>query len=199
MAPGGDVRPVARAALEAVGAHDLRALRALVHEETRAAGMRFAVDGRESEFVVDPVPRVMAAEEWAALGRGLEQRLRALDAFVADVHGPQRMIADGVMPGRVLGGAEHYEPELAGLRPPGRRWIGLAGFDVVRGADGELVVLEDNLRTPSGLAYAIASRAAVAATLPAGASCTAWTARSSCSGARCGPPCRPRRPIRPTR
>ena len=110
------------------------------------------------------------------------------------------MIADGVMPGRVLGGAEHYEPELAGLRPPGRRWIGLAGFDVVRGADGELVVLEDNLRTPSGLAYAIASRAAVAATLPAGARrCTAWTAPSSCSGARCGPPCRPPRPTRATR
>ena len=84
------------------------------------------------------------------------------------MHGPQRIIADGVMPARVLGGAEHYEPELAGLRPPGRRWIGLAGFDVVRGADGELVVLEDNLRTPSGLAYAIASRAAVAATLPPG-------------------------------
>ena len=169
VTPSGEVRPEARAALEAVGAHDLRALRALVHEETRAAGMRFAVDGRESEFVVDPVPRVMAAEEWAALGRGLEQRLRALDAFVADVHGPQRIIADGVMPARVLGGAEHYEPELAGLRPPGRRWIGLAGFDVVRGADGELVVLEDNLRTPSGLAYAVASHAAVAATLAPGA------------------------------
>jgi uncharacterized circularly permuted ATP-grasp superfamily protein len=121
VAPGGEVRPVARAAIDAVGAHDLRAL---VHEETRAAGMSFAMDGRESEFVVDPVPRVMAADEWAALGRGLEQRLRALDAFVADVHGPQRMIADGVMPARVLGGAEHYEPELAGLRPPGRRWIG---------------------------------------------------------------------------
>ena len=68
IGPGGAVRPVARAAIDAVGAHDLRALRALVHEQTRAAGMRFAVDGRESEFVVDPVPRVMAAREWAALG-----------------------------------------------------------------------------------------------------------------------------------
>ena len=168
IGPGGAVRPVARAALDAVGAHDLRALRALVHEQTRAAGMRFAVDGREAEFMLDPVPRVLEAREWAALARGLEQRLRALDAFVADVHGPQRIIADGVMPARVLGGAEHYEPELTGLRPPGRRWIGLAGFDVVRDADGELAVLEDNLRTPSGLAYAIASRAAVGATLPPG-------------------------------
>ncbi|MET0683772.1 MAG: circularly permuted type 2 ATP-grasp protein, partial [Solirubrobacteraceae bacterium] len=164
--PGGEVRPVARTALGAVGAHDLRALRALVHEETRAAGMSFNAEGREREFVVDPVPRVIDADEWAWLARGLEQRVRALDAFVADVHGPQRIIADGVMPGRVLGGADHYEPELAGLRPPGRRWIGLAGFDVVRGTDGELAVLEDNLRTPSGIAFAVATRAALAATLP---------------------------------
>jgi uncharacterized circularly permuted ATP-grasp superfamily protein len=162
----GTVRDAARGALAAVGAHDLRALRALVHEETRAAGMTFHTEGGARDFVVDPVPRVLAAAEWERLARGLEQRVRALDAFVADVHGPQRIIADGVMPGRVLGGAEYYEPELAGLRPPGRRWIGLAGFDVVRGTDGELAVLEDNLRTPSGLAFAIASRAALAATLP---------------------------------
>jgi uncharacterized circularly permuted ATP-grasp superfamily protein len=167
VAPGGGVRPVARKALEAIGSHDLWALRALVHEETRAAGMQFVVDGRDEDFVVDPVPRVMAAEEWERLGHGLEQRLRALDAFVADVHGPQRMIAEGVMPARVLGGAEYYEPELAGLRPPGRRWIGLAGFDVVRDADGQLAVLEDNLRTPSGLAFAIATRTALAAKLSA--------------------------------
>ena len=147
--PGGEVRPVARTALGAVGAHDLRALRALVHEETRAAGMSFNAEGREREFVVDPVPRVIDADEWAWLARGLEQRVRALDAFVADVHGPQRIIADGVMPGRVLGGADHYEPELAGLRPPGRRFIGVAGFDGVRGDDGVLAVREANLRTPS--------------------------------------------------
>ncbi|MET0816035.1 MAG: circularly permuted type 2 ATP-grasp protein [Solirubrobacteraceae bacterium] len=164
--PGGEVRPVARTALGAVGAHDLRALRALVHEETRAAGMSFNAEGREREFVVDPVPRVIDADEWAWLARGLEQRVRALDAFVADVHGPQRIIADGVMPGRVLGGADHSEPELAGLRPPGRRFIGVAGFDVVRGDDGVLTVLEDNLRTPSGIAFAVATRAALAATLP---------------------------------
>jgi uncharacterized circularly permuted ATP-grasp superfamily protein len=86
VAPGGGVRPVARKALEAIGSHDLWALRALVHEETRAAGMQFVVDGRDEDFVLDPVPRVMAAEEWERLGHGLEQRLRALDAFVADVH-----------------------------------------------------------------------------------------------------------------
>ncbi len=163
---GGEIRPASGPALAAVGAHDLRALRALVHEETRAAGMSFNAEGGQREFVVDPVPRVIDADEWESLARGLEQRVRALDRFVGDVHGPQRIIADGVMPGRVLGGAEHYEPELAGLRPPGRRWIGVAGFDIVRDADGGLAVLEDNLRTPSGIAFALATRAAMAATLP---------------------------------
>jgi uncharacterized circularly permuted ATP-grasp superfamily protein len=164
--PGGEIRPVARTALGTIGARDLRAVRALVHEETRAAGMSFNADGERREFVVDPVPRVIDADEWTWLALGLEQRVRALDAFVADVHGPQRIIADGVMPGRVLGGAEYYEPQLAGLRPPGRRFIGVAGFDIVRGDDGVLAVLEDNLRTPSGIAFAVATRAALAATLP---------------------------------
>ena len=167
VAPDGKIRPAARAAMDAVAAHDLRALRALVREATRATGMAFNTASGPAEFEVDPVPRVLAGDEWDALAASLSQRLRALDAFVADVHGPQRIIADGVMPGRVLGGAEHYEPELTGVRPPGRRWIGVAGFDVVRTAAGELQVLEDNLRTPSGIAFALATRAAVAATLPA--------------------------------
>ena len=170
MAPGGTVRPVARAALGALG--ERRACGRTARGRARGGPARAAslrTDGRESEFAVDPVPRVMAAEEWAALGA----RAGAAPAGARRVRrrrlrpaGDDRRRGGA---GGVLGGAEHYEPALAGLRPPGRRWIGLAGFDVVRGADGELVVLEDNLRTPSGLAYAIASRAAVAATLPAGA------------------------------
>ena len=75
---GGEVRPVARAALDAVGAHDLRALRALVHEETRAAGMSFNAEGGRREFVVDPVPRVIDADEWAWLApRARAARARA--------------------------------------------------------------------------------------------------------------------------
>ena len=130
---------------------------------------------------------------------GLEQRLRALDAFVADVHGPQRIIADGVMPGRVLGGAEYYEPELAGLRPPGRRCIGVAGFDIVRDDDGVLAVLEDNLRTPSGIAYAIAdARGARRDPARGGAGRrAAGRGRGRAARARrCAPRCRRPRPTR---
>jgi uncharacterized circularly permuted ATP-grasp superfamily protein len=117
--------------------------------------------GEDAEpFRVDVVPRIITAEEWAPLAAGLEQRVRALDAFLADAYGEQRIVAEGIMPERVLTGAEHYEPELADL-PPSRVRVALAGLDVIRDEDGTFRILEDNLRTPSGLAYAIAAREAV--------------------------------------
>ena len=168
----GALRPEAEAGLATLAGHSLRATRALVHEEVRARGVVFQTPYGAKPFEVDPVPRVIAAQEWDALAAGLEQRLRALDAFVADVYGPQRIVAEGVVPARVLGGAEYYEPLLTHLRPPKGRWIGIAGFDVVRDVDGTLAVLEDNLRTPSGIAYSVATREAVSARLSPAADAT---------------------------
>jgi carboxylate-amine ligase len=111
-------------------------------------------------FEVDPVPRVIEADEWRELSAGIAQRVQALEAFVADAYGPRAIVAAGVMPERVLRGADHYAPELAGLRPPGG-WIGVAGLDLLRGPDGRFAVVEDNLRTPSGAAYLLAARQAV--------------------------------------
>jgi uncharacterized circularly permuted ATP-grasp superfamily protein len=163
VAPDGSARPEAAAALGVLGGESLRAMRAVVHEEVRARGVVYKTATGAQPFEVDPVPRALAAREWEVLARGLEQRLLALDAFVGDVYGPQRIVAEGVVPARVLGGAEYYEPLLTHLRPPGGRWIGIAGFDVVRDDAGTLAVLEDNLRTPSGIAYALAAREAVTA------------------------------------
>jgi uncharacterized circularly permuted ATP-grasp superfamily protein len=112
-------------------------------------------------FRIDVVPRVITAEEWEPLACGLEQRVRALDAFIADAYGERRIVREGVMPGRVLAGAEHFEPELVGT-PPARVRVALGGLDVIRCESGEFRVLEDNLRTPSGLAYAFAAREAIA-------------------------------------
>jgi uncharacterized circularly permuted ATP-grasp superfamily protein len=169
MTPDGGLRRAAEAGLATLNGHSLRATRALVHEAVQARGVVFQTPAGAKPFEVDPVPRVIPAPEWDALAAGLEQRLRALDAFVADVYGPQRIVAEGVVPPRVVGGAEYYEPLLTHLRPPGGRWIGIAGFDVVRDEDGTLAVLEDNLRTPSGIAYALATREAVCSRLaPAG-------------------------------
>ena len=131
---------------------------------------RLGDDGCEfgdEPFRIDLVPRVITAEEWQPLARGLEQRVRALDAFVADAYGERRIVEDGVMPERVLAGAELYEPELGDLPAPRVR-IALAGLDVIRFESGEFRVLEDNLRTPSGLAYAFAARDAVAPLLANG-------------------------------
>ena len=110
-------------------------------------------DGR---FAFDPVPRVIPAAEWEPLAAGLAQRVRALDRWCADAYGSRRIVADGVMPARVVETIDTLEPELMGLELP--LWVGVAGLDVVRAPDGRFLVLEDNLRTPSGMAYAEAAR-----------------------------------------
>jgi uncharacterized circularly permuted ATP-grasp superfamily protein len=146
---------------------DLRRLDDEVRSRLRRRGVTF---GRAGDFRVDPVPRVITADDWAPLAAGLVQRVRALNRFVADVYDEQRIVAAGVVPAAAITSAEYYEPQLrgAGLEPA--TWIPLAGLDVVRDTDGAFKVLEDNVRTPSGLAYALAAREALSASLavPAG-------------------------------
>jgi uncharacterized circularly permuted ATP-grasp superfamily protein len=110
----------------------------------------------DEEFYFDPVPRVIPAAEWEPLAAGLAQRVRALDRWCADAYGKRRIVADGVIPARVVETMDKLEPELVGLELP--LWVGVAGLDVVRAPDGRFLVLEDNLRTPSGMAYAAAAR-----------------------------------------
>jgi uncharacterized circularly permuted ATP-grasp superfamily protein len=158
VAPDGSIRPAARAVMDAVLASDLAALGAAVREEIDALGIRFeSVDGDDS-WHVDPIPRVIPAAEWEPLAAGLGQRVRALNAFVADVYAERRIVAEGVLPQRVLDTADHFEPEMDGVRPPGGVWVGIAGLDIVRDAAGEWLVLEDNTRTPSGFGYWPAAR-----------------------------------------
>jgi uncharacterized circularly permuted ATP-grasp superfamily protein len=157
----GELRPHARAAVEAVLAAGPAELEARVNETLVRAGVGFRSVQGDSRFHVDPVPRVIAAEEWTVVKRGLAQRVRALNAFVADVYGARRIVDEGVIPAYVIDTAEYYEPEMRGVQPPGGAWIGIAGLDVVRDADGEWLVLEDNLRTPSGFAYLHAARIAL--------------------------------------
>ena len=152
------------------------------------AGVGFRSVGGEAEFNLDPVPRVLGAGEWERLEAGLAQRVRALNAFVADAYGPRRAVAEGVLPERVITDAPGYEPQMAGSRPPGDLWVGVAGLDLVRDAHGELLVLEDNLTTPSGLAYAVAARAAVLEALePDDAATLRSTGWARCWAPRCAP------------
>lgn len=146
--------PDAYAALfERIGADALAAERERLGESLRARGVSFGA----APFVVDAVPRIVAAVEWDLLARGLEQRVRALNAFLADAYGDRRAVAAGVLPARVIETADWYEPAMAGMGPAISAPV--AGPDLVRAPGGEFLVLEDNMRAPSGLAYLLAARA----------------------------------------
>jgi uncharacterized circularly permuted ATP-grasp superfamily protein len=140
-------------------------LREAAFERVERAGLLERADGTETTFPLDPVPRVLTADEWDGLKGGLAQRVKALCAFVADAYGPRRIVQAGILPPRVIETAEHYEPQMRGVEPPGGQWVGIAGLDLVRDPDGEFLVLEDNLMTPSGFGYAAAARDAVAGAL----------------------------------
>jgi uncharacterized circularly permuted ATP-grasp superfamily protein len=161
VAPDGSVRAPAKPVMDAVLAHDLGALARAVAEEIDGRGIRFeSVDG-DDRWHVDPVPRVIDAGSWERIAAGLAQRVRALNAFVADVYAERRVVAEGVLPQRVLDSADYLEPTLAGVRPRDGVWIGIAGLDLVRDRAGEWLVIEDNVRTPSGIGYWMAAREAV--------------------------------------
>ena len=137
----------------------LHALAARVQGDVDDDGVVFHSEAGPSRFLVDLVPRIVQGDEWDRLAAGLSQRVEALERFVADVYGEREIVAEGVIPAAIVDRAEYHEPELRGV--PVGTWMTVAGLDVVRGDDGELKVLEDNLRTPSGLAYAMAARTAV--------------------------------------
>ena len=157
FASEGSPRPHFRPVIEQLEDHDLDRLASAADEAIRERGAYF---GANDAFAVDPVPRAIAGDEWRALEAGLAQRMRALNAFLEDVYGERRIVSAGVIPARVIESADHYERWMAGVRVAGP-WIAVAGLDVVRDASGRFMVLEDNVRTPSGLAYAEVARAVV--------------------------------------
>src|SRR2546430_6761884 len=129
-------------------------------------GITFSLSGQERPFPLDLVPRVITASEWTRLERGLVQRVRALEAFLADIYGDQQIIRDGVLPRRLITSCEHFHRQAAGLVPPNGVRIHVAGIDVVRDEDGVFRVLEDNLRCPSGVSYVMENRRSMARVLP---------------------------------
>ena len=165
--PAGAVRPLYAEIVEGLAGRDLAALAAAMAREVRAAAMTHGAGRDEHWFSFDPVPRLITVPEWDALAAGLRQRVRALDCFIADAHGARDAVRAGVVPADAIDTSPWYESDLLDVPSPGVG-IGLAGPDVVRGADGRLVVLEDNVRTPTMLAYALVGRAMVERQLQAG-------------------------------
>jgi uncharacterized circularly permuted ATP-grasp superfamily protein len=148
--------------MEDLGRKEFRSRQALADDTFLRSGITFSVysDNRGTEriFPFDLIPRVLPARQWEKLGKGLEQRVRALNAFLADIYGEQRILADDTVPREMVEGASGYLPELRGVRPPKGVHINIAGIDLVRDAAGEFVVLEDNVRTPSGVSYVLENR-----------------------------------------
>jgi uncharacterized circularly permuted ATP-grasp superfamily protein len=130
-------------------------------------GVTFGVptEGVAPIFPFDPVPRVLSSGEWRSLTRALSQRAMALDHFVSDCYGAQRAIRHGVVPGRLVYSSTGYLRDIVGIRPPRATWCHVSGIDVVR-LQGTFHVLEDNVRIPSGIAYALESRRAMEALAP---------------------------------
>ncbi|WTL07252.1 circularly permuted type 2 ATP-grasp protein [Kribbella sp. NBC_01505] len=129
-------------------------------------GITFSLSGEERPFPLDLVPRVITASEWARLERGIVQRVRGLEAFLADIYGDQRIVKDGVLPRRLITSCEHFHRQAAGIVPPNGVRIHVAGIDVVRDEQGDFRVLEDNLRSPSGVSYVMENRRTMARVFP---------------------------------
>ncbi|HEX6713676.1 MAG TPA: circularly permuted type 2 ATP-grasp protein [Thermoleophilaceae bacterium] len=161
--PMGRPRPGYERVLDALAHFEPGALSERVDSAMQRIGATFG-DGADA-FPVCPIPRLIPANEWALLERGLAQRARALNAFITDVYGDQEIVCAGVIGKHVITGADHFEPAMIAMPQPGGP-APIVGFDLVRGMDGSLRVLEDNLRTPSGLAYAAAVRRAVETQFP---------------------------------
>jgi uncharacterized circularly permuted ATP-grasp superfamily protein len=158
FAETGTARPPYATVIDALARQDLVELRERVRSNIEEIGLSF---GPGMPMVVDPVPRVIDAAEWETLEAGLLQRARALNAFLLDAYGDQRIFEEGIVPRRLLETSQGYEPVMRGLLDPTVPPATVAGMDLIRAADGELLVLEDNLRMPSGATYAIAVREAV--------------------------------------
>ncbi|MGE3961292.1 MAG: circularly permuted type 2 ATP-grasp protein [Dehalococcoidia bacterium] len=173
FAPDGSVRPAYRGFHARMGSWDAATY---VHRqdiadiETMNGGITFTVysddAGIERIFPFSLVPRIVAPSEWRRLETGLQQRVTALNRFLTDIYSEQRCIRDGVVPAELVLDHAAYRPRMRGFTPPLGVYAHIAGIDLVRDRDGVYRVLEDNLRTPSGVSYVIENRRTMLNTVP---------------------------------
>jgi uncharacterized circularly permuted ATP-grasp superfamily protein len=156
--------------IEQLGIDRLRRRQQAAEAEIHALGITFTVYDEKSnidrDWPFDIIPRALPAREWEGVSRGLEQRLRALNAFIDDLYNEQRVVAAGVFPGELLATSRKFVAECRGVHPPFGVWAHICGSDLVRDADGTLYVLEDNLRIPSGVSYMLVNRAVTKRVFP---------------------------------
>ncbi|QHN26974.1 circularly permuted type 2 ATP-grasp protein [Gordonia pseudamarae] len=165
----GDIRPAYRGIFKAMAESDRADIETRIDALGRAfidQGVTFSLSGKERPFPLDVVPRVISAAEWHKLEGGIAQRVQALELFLDDVYGTQEILRDGVLPKRLVHSCEHFHRQAANIRPPNGVRIHVAGIDLIRDENGEFRVLEDNLRSPSGVSYVIENRRTMARVFP---------------------------------
>lgn len=153
-------------ALRGLGAEGLRDRGRLRDAHLSAQGITFTLSGRERPLPMDLIPRVVTDVEWRVVSEGIAQRIRALEAFLADVYDRGDIMRDGVVPRSLVTSSSHYHRQAYGISPANGVRIHVAGVDLVRDHTGEFHVLEDNLRNPSGVSYVLENRRTLAHVLP---------------------------------
>jgi len=168
LVPDGEARPAYRALMDWLSRQSPGGIRTKQQEADaifRRLGITFAVYGAEeaNERLIpfDLIPRIISAAEWRFLERGIEQRVRALNAFLYDIYHRQEILRAGRVPAEMVNGNAAFLPEMMGFDPPRRVYAHIIGTDIVRTADDGFFVLEDNLRTPSGVSYMLENREAM--------------------------------------
>lgn len=170
FANDGSVRPTTAAlhkALSGLGLEEFRARSESLARSYLDQGVTFDYAGEERPFPIDAIPRLIDAAEWSRVSEGVAQRVRALERLLDDLYTDRRAIADGVLPAQLVSSSIYVVEAMRGYRPPNGVRIHISGIDLVRdGADGAFRVLEDNVRTPSGVSYVLSNRRAMAQGFP---------------------------------
>jgi len=169
----GIARPEAQLLLETIQSLEEGQLQRCQHAAERLLlqlGITFNVygdsAGTERIFPFDLIPRIVRAEEWEWVERGLKQRIHALNEFIDDIYHGQKILKDKVIPAEVIHSATFFRPQCIGIHPPRRVWCHITGTDLIRHGDGNVYVLEDNLRVPSGVSYVLENRELMKRTFP---------------------------------
>jgi len=156
--------------IASVGDEELRRYQLAAEQALFRMGITFNVygdqAGTEKIFPFDIIPRIVAANEWAQIERGLRQRVHALNVFINDIYHDQKVLKDRVIPDDVVLSAKSFRKSCIGLKPPKGTWCHITGTDLVRHEDGKFYVLEDNLRCPSGVSYVLQNREIMKRTFP---------------------------------
>jgi uncharacterized circularly permuted ATP-grasp superfamily protein len=158
------------AGIEGLSAEELRRRQQACELSFLHQGITFTVygDDQRTERIIptDLLPRIIAHSEWKRIEAGLKQRVRALNFFLHDIYGDGRVLKDGLIPRALIHGSKHYRREMRGVPAPHGAYVNVCGTDLVRREDGVFVVLEDNLRVPSGVSYMLANRDVVRRAFP---------------------------------